>query len=70
MPDIKPFVIGIWCGVGKPKNLNEYLHPFVTEMNSIASKGGITINSHHIDITRLVFCTDSPARSYLKGTIQ
>lgn len=69
MPDIKPIVVAIWCGVGKPNNLNEYLHRFVMEMNSI-TRTGVMIKEYRIDITRIVFCADSPARSYLKGTIK
>lgn len=68
MPFIKPIVLAIWCGNGKPKNLSEYLEKFVTEMNTILETG-IVINGYRIDIKRIVFATDSPARSYLKGTI-
>lgn len=64
---VKPIVIAIWCGIGKPKNLNEFLNPFVTEMNNIA-RTGIPINGYRIDIKRIIFCADSPARSFLTGT--
>lgn len=69
MAFIKPIVLAIWCGNGKPNNLNEYLEKFVAEMNIIL-KTGVVINGYRIDIKRIVFTTDSPARSYLKGTIQ
>lgn len=59
-------VVGIWCGVGKPTNLNDFLTPFVNEMNSI-SKDGIIINDFRLIVNiRSIIC-DSPARSFLKG---
>lgn len=66
MPSIKPFVIAIWCGDGKPNNLNEFLGSFVSEINSIL-RMGISINGYCINISRLIFLADSPARSLIKG---
>lgn len=68
MPHIKPFVIAIWCGDGKPKDLNEYLGLFVDEMNSILLNG-ISIKGYNVNILRVRFLADSPARSLMKGTI-
>lgn len=65
-PELKPIVVGIWCGIGKPNKLNEFLMPFVQEVNSIATNG-LIINGHRLDVSiRSVIC-DSPARSYIKG---
>lgn len=65
-PEIKPSTIGIWCGVGKPIDVNEFLLPFVNEMNAIA-RSGVIINGHRLDVgIRSVIC-DSPARSFVKG---
>lgn len=68
MIDLKPILIGIWCGVGKPKDLNEFLSPFVYEMNSILDTG-ININGYHVDIESIAFIADSPARAHLKGIL-
>lgn len=66
MPDVKPMVIGIWCGVGKPKSLNDFLRPLVNDINAIIAHGAI-INDHRLDIEIRCFICDSPARSFLKG---
>lgn len=66
MPDIKPMVICIWSGVGKPNNLNEFLQPFVNELNAIIGCG-IVVNNNRIEVVVRCFLCDSPARSFLKG---
>lgn len=66
MPDIKPMVIGIWCGIGKPSNLTEFLQPFVEDLNKII-RNGIIINDNQIELVVRCFLCDSPARSFLKG---
>lgn len=59
-------VFGIWCGIGKPNNINEFLMPFVNEMNAVA-RDGVMINDFRLNVNiRCVIC-DSPARSLLKG---
>lgn len=67
MPNVKPMVIAIWCGIGKPKNLNEYLNPLVNEINDIMDTG-VLINEYRLDIKHISFICDSPARSDLKGS--
>lgn len=49
MPDIKPMVVGVWSGVGKPNNLTDFLQPFVHEMNKIAANS-ISINGNQINV--------------------
>lgn len=61
-PDIKPMVITVWCCEGKPTNLNEYLGPFVNELNEIL-RDGISINEHIINVLCRCFICDSPARA-------
>lgn len=63
---IKPFVVQIWCGVGKPSNLNDYLVPFVEEMQRMNSNT-IKINNFEIQIRIRCFICDTPARSFIKG---
>lgn len=62
-------VIAIWCGVQKPNNLNEYLSPFVEELNTLL-ENGIIINGQHIYIAVRCFICDSPARAFMKGKLQ
>lgn len=68
LPEIKPIIIGIWCGVGKPENVNEFIIPFIDEFNVIA-KEGVNINGYRLDVNIRCFICDSPARSFLKGFI-
>lgn len=65
MPNIKPMVISIWCGKGKPI-LNEFLNPFVSELNDILLHG-IKINGYELKVCIKCFICDSPARAFLKG---
>lgn len=63
---MKPIVIAIWCGKGKPKDLDEFLSPLVNEINSIMQTG-VDIKEYRIDIKNICFICDAPARSHLKG---
>lgn len=64
--EIKPFVIGIWSGKGKPNDLDEFLTPFVDDLNDITCNG-IVINGFRLDVVCNCCVCDSPARSLLKG---
>lgn len=66
VPEIKPFVISVWCGVGKPKNLEEFLSPLIEDLNDLL-KNGLSVNNHLIKISRICFVCDAPARCFLKG---
>lgn len=59
-------VVSVWCGEGKPSVLNDFLHPFVTELNGLL-ENGLQINGFHINISVRCFICDTPARSYIKG---
>lgn len=61
--------IAIWCGKGKPTDLNEYLRSFVADVNAV-TKFGIIINGFRLDVEIRSFLCDAPARSYLKGVFQ
>lgn len=67
-PDIEPFAIAIWCGQQKPKNLNAYLGPFVTELINLI-RNGMEINGFHININLRCIVCDTPARCFVKGKI-
>lgn len=65
IPDFKPMVIGIYCGVGKPNNIETFLTPFVDELLRI--QNGLLVNGNLITIRVRCFICDSPARAYIKG---
>lgn len=65
-PTIKPFVVSVWYGEGKPKPVNDFLYSFVSELKKIISNG-IMINGHKLQIKVRCFLCDTPARSFLKG---
>lgn len=69
MSNIKPMLIGIWCGVGKPKSLNDFLRPLANDINSV-TQHDVVVNEHRLDVKIRCFICDSPARSYLKGMLK
>lgn len=66
MTHIKPMVIGIYSGKGKPTDLNAFLHDFVNEMNDVLTNE-IIINDFKISVKLRCFICDSPARAFIKG---
>lgn len=67
-PSIKPLVIGIYFGKGKPKKLNEFLEDFVNDMKKLLEDGlQIQPSNKNIKIKIRCFICDSPARAYIKG---
>lgn len=66
MPDIKPMVVGLFCGDRKPGSIEEFMRPFVDESIDVL-RNGVKVNGHHIHIRLRCFICDSPARSFLKG---
>lgn len=65
-PDIKPLIVGIYAGNGKPSDVNAYLQPFVEEMKTILQKG-IEIKNYKVNVIVKCFICDSPARAMIKG---
>lgn len=65
-PQIDPMVISVWCGESKPSDLNDFLRPFITELNGLLLNG-IIINEKLISIKVRAFICDTPARSFIKG---
>lgn len=49
MPEVKPMVIGVYWGKGKPSDLNAFLKHFVDEMAEIM-KTGITVNNRKFNV--------------------
>lgn len=66
MPHIKPMIIGLFYGKKKPAKIEEFLKPFVDEMEPIL-RNGLNINGHKLSVKIRTFICDSPARSFLKG---
>ena len=64
IPNNKPFVIGIYCGIGKP-NINIYMKEFVEELADLLVSGFI-YNDILYSITIHSFICDAPARAYVK----
>ena len=65
IPTCKPFVVGIYHGMSKPKNMHEYLHDFVDEMKRLVDEG-IIINDKSLLVKIRAFICDAPARASIK----
>lgn len=59
-----PFLIALFCGDSKPKNLDEYLNAFITEVSELQSS--IMISNQCYKVIINAFIADAPARSFLK----
>lgn len=68
-PKLKPMIIGIYCGKGKPSDLTAYLQPFVEEAK-VLIRDGLLINNTKISLTLRCFICDSPARAFIKGKLE
>lgn len=68
MHHIRPMVVAVWCGVGKPSVLNDFFGPFVTELNHLI-KNPILINTYQITVCFRCFICDTPARAFIKGEL-
>lgn len=66
MPNLRPMIIGIFCGTGKCSDVVRFLSPMVEEMNEIIMDG-VYINSHKISVSVNCFICDSPARAFVKS---
>lgn len=66
MREVKPFVVGIYAGITKPTNLEQFLRPFVVELSEIVSNG-LQVNGHDIEVKINCFICDTPARALVKG---
>lgn len=66
-PSHQPIIIGIYCGMTKPKVLNEYLRQFVDDLKGLLQKGILIDAKTHVKVAIHCFICDTPARSFVKG---
>jgi hypothetical protein len=64
--NVRPFVVGLYCGCKKPGNITQYLHDFVSELTDILMKG-ITVLGIQLTVKIDCFVCDAPARSFVKN---
>ncbi|CAN7943842.1 unnamed protein product [Ixodes pacificus] len=65
--DRTPFPASIYCGSGKPVDVEEFLSQFLEEMKQLETDGITVADKHFTVILTAVIC-DMPARSYVKCT--
>lgn len=63
-----PFIVGVYCGRGKPSDLEAYLHKYIVEVAEL------TENGYERNGTIFSFCIrnyilDAPARSFVKQCV-
>lgn len=59
-------VVGIYSGYGKPKTVQNFLNPLVTELEKILRKG-LVVQKVKFSVSIRYFICDSPARAFIKG---
>ncbi|KAL4108065.1 hypothetical protein QTP88_018322 [Uroleucon formosanum] len=62
---MKPFIVGVYFRSKKPYNIQEYLYPFVEELNYLLEHG-LVINDNTININIKGIIADAPARAFIK----
>ena len=63
-----PFLIGLFYGVSKPKNL-DFLNEFIQDFNEL-KRSGLEYNGSNIKFDISVIVCDAPARSFIKSAKQ
>ena len=63
--DMDPFIIALYCGKGKPTDLNAYLRDFCDEAE-ILMLNGVYCNGVLYSVLVWLFFCDAPARAFLK----
>lgn len=63
--NFEPFVIGIFCGTGKPMPLTDFLGDFVFELDDLLHHGFVKLGkTYRIQVHS--FVCDSPAKAFVK----
>ncbi|XP_064470742.1 uncharacterized protein LOC135385384 [Ornithodoros turicata] len=61
----EPFLISVYCGTGKPPDLQAFLGPFIEEVQDL-TRSGLHYKGRHISVKLSAIICDAVARSYLK----
>lgn len=62
----KPFPVAVYFGSHKPKNVDNYMKKFITEINQLQTDG-IIVNNRKFQVSIKAFICDRPARSFVKS---
>ncbi|KAL2087968.1 hypothetical protein ACEWY4_016796 [Coilia grayii] len=60
-----PFIVGLFCGTGKPSNVHEYLKAFMEDLRQMLSNG-VTFRGKSLKVMVCSFICDAPARAFVK----
>ncbi|XP_060772163.1 uncharacterized protein LOC132883046 isoform X1 [Neoarius graeffei] len=60
-----PFLVGIFCGPGKPSNVFDYLMQFVKDLSDLLCNG-VTFGGRKLRVAISSFICDAPARAFVK----
>ena len=66
LDNARPFIIGIFCGKGKPADVAEFLADFLSELQTLLVDG-MRHGNDLVNIAVDCFICDAPARAYLKN---
>ena len=61
-----PFLVGIYCGLNKPKSVFEFLGPFIEDLSDIL-KNGFIYNGQQMMATVCSFVCDAPTQAFIKN---
>ncbi|KAJ8018857.1 hypothetical protein HOLleu_42927 [Holothuria leucospilota] len=65
LTDKEPFIISVYCGLHKPISANEFLEPFISEVNVLEKEGLLSGDKVYPFSISAVIC-DAPARCFIK----
>ncbi|KAM7290320.1 hypothetical protein ISCGN_026965 [Ixodes scapularis] len=63
-----PFMVSLYCGTGKPPNLEQYLYAFLEEAHKLTVHG-MVFKGSHITVSIMAMVCDAPARSFIKQIV-
>ncbi|KAM7280951.1 uncharacterized protein ISCGN_006178, partial [Ixodes scapularis] len=63
-----PFMVSLYCGTGKPPNLEQYLYAFLEEARKLTVHG-MVFKGSHITVSITAMVCDAPARSFIKQIV-
>lgn len=65
---IRPLMMGFYMGSGEPSCVNEYLGPFVDELEELIRDGALVSKANTLMSVRIrLFCCDTKARIFVTG---